>query len=318
MRGVRARCPRPCDVTDSVGPQPIRTATSTFQASGAAGLHQGPGMLSRNRSLRSSAEATAALAAISPMLTAHRGLQVPQEPESTAPNPAGLFRPESDHLLRLVARRRRVESNRGRADRAPTSTSTASDATLTPCPAIFQGAERESLRPQYGGKPAAGSVGLFFVAMRVMAGRPRRSMYFNLRTSIRRQVGIPSRSRQSFEEDLASTLDSLDLIVGQSRRARRKIAPLEVDDVGATNRANPFRPRSVSVPHGSLGESIRFPPPQCVQDLASGPGHHRSRHRRSGTSSSRHKDHIRWIGSEVHGLPSARADPPGRSEGGPG
>src|SRR2546422_8808774 len=36
---------------------------------------------------------------------------------------------------------------------------------LTPCPAIFRGAEHESLRSQYAGEPATGCVGLLFVAM---------------------------------------------------------------------------------------------------------------------------------------------------------
>jgi len=65
----------------------------------------------------------------------------------------------------------RAESNRSRASRTPTSRSTASDAALTPCPANLPGAEHESLRSQYAGKPATGRVGLFFVAIRVMVGR---------------------------------------------------------------------------------------------------------------------------------------------------
>ena len=50
----------------------------------------------------------------------------------------------------------------------PASRSTASDAALTPCPAIFRGAEHESLRSQYAGEPATGCVGLLFVAVWVM------------------------------------------------------------------------------------------------------------------------------------------------------
>src|SRR2546425_9746330 len=39
-------------------------------------------------------------------------------------------------------------------------------------PPIFRGAEHESLRSQYAGKPATGCVGLFFVAIRVMVAEP--------------------------------------------------------------------------------------------------------------------------------------------------
>src|SRR5207249_7275192 len=39
----------------------------------------------------------------------------------------------------------------------PASRSTASDAALTPCPAIFRGAEHESLCSQYAGEPATGA-----------------------------------------------------------------------------------------------------------------------------------------------------------------
>src|SRR5947208_14127932 len=50
----------------------------------------------------------------------------------------------------------------------PASRSTASDAALTPCPAIFRGQEHETLCSQYAGEPAPGGVGLLFVAMWVM------------------------------------------------------------------------------------------------------------------------------------------------------
>src|SRR2546425_9247176 len=48
-------------------------------------------------------------------------------------------------------------------------------------PPIFQGAEHESLRPQYAGKPATGCVGLFFVAIRVMVAEPYNLHVFQCR-----------------------------------------------------------------------------------------------------------------------------------------
>src|SRR5206468_10314358 len=49
--------------------------------------------------LRSPPEDTAALAAVSPLLAAHRGFQVLQEPAHAAPDPKGPFLPESVLLL---------------------------------------------------------------------------------------------------------------------------------------------------------------------------------------------------------------------------
>lgn len=68
-------------------------------------LHQGPGgPVSRVERLRSSARATAASAAPSPLVAAERGPQVLSEPAPSAPDPEGPSRPESDHLLVLGSR----------------------------------------------------------------------------------------------------------------------------------------------------------------------------------------------------------------------
>ena len=83
--------------------------------------------------LRSSVEDTAAMAAASPLLAAHRGSQVLQKPAHAAPDPKGPLLPESNHLLFASWPSRRERS--GRANRTPTSRSTASDAALTSCPA---------------------------------------------------------------------------------------------------------------------------------------------------------------------------------------
>src|SRR3989454_7764270 len=83
--------------------------------------------------LRSSVEDTAAIAAASPLFAAHRGAQVLQKPAHAAPDPKGPFLPESNHLL-FGSWPSRVERS-GRANRTPTSRSTASDAAPTPCPA---------------------------------------------------------------------------------------------------------------------------------------------------------------------------------------
>src|SRR5206468_5874615 len=62
--------------------------------------------------------------------------------------------------------------NRGRANRTPPRGLRPRMLPLHHAPPIFQGAEHESLRSQYAGRPATGRVGLFFVAIRVMVANP--------------------------------------------------------------------------------------------------------------------------------------------------
>src|SRR6266508_5486542 len=61
--------------------------------------HEPSGLFFHERRLRSSAEATAAVGATSPLVAEEYGLQVPQEPAHAVPDPEGPLRPESDHLL---------------------------------------------------------------------------------------------------------------------------------------------------------------------------------------------------------------------------
>ena len=62
-------------------------------------------------------------------------------------------------------------------------------------PPIFQGAERESLRSQHAGEPATGSVGLLFVAIRVMVAEPYNPHVFES-GAVRRSVPLDGRVDQ--------------------------------------------------------------------------------------------------------------------------
>ena len=62
-------------------------------------------------------------------------------------------------------------------------------------PLIFQGAEHESLRSQYAREPAAGCVGLFFVAIRVMVAEPYNPHLFES-GAVRRSVPLDGRVDQ--------------------------------------------------------------------------------------------------------------------------
>jgi len=116
---------------------------------------------------RSSAQASAALTVTSPLLPAHCCFHVLQEPTHAAPDPERPFLPESNHLLvvhmalasRAIGAERIERPPRGLRPRM---------LPLHHAPPIFQGAEHESLRSQYAGKPATGCLGLLFVAMQVM------------------------------------------------------------------------------------------------------------------------------------------------------
>ena len=117
--------------------------------------------------LRSSPEGTAALAAphhCSPRIAAFRFFRS-QRTRRRIPR-VRFFRNQITSCSRLGPR---VGSARGRANRTPPPRGLRPRMLpLHHAPPIFQGAEHESLRPQYAGKPATGCLGLLFVAMQVM------------------------------------------------------------------------------------------------------------------------------------------------------
>jgi len=110
--------------------------------------------------------------------------------------------------------------------------------------------------------------------------------------------GKPSTSGRSSVDDLPAALDPDDLVVREARSGGRKIAALEVINLGAANQSIAFRAGSVDVPQYRIGKSAGLTPTQFVQDLSGGATHRR----RDGVpvfSPSRHKDHIRRTGSET-------------------
>ena len=158
----RVKSPLPLLLGDRLsGPQPIRTATSCFQGTGAAKLHQGPGGVSPGSRRRGAREA--ASAAPLPLVAARGGPHVLEEPAQAAPDPEGPFRPESNHLRFLGS-----QIGAERVERPPRVLRTRM-LPLHHAPPNPRPQNTESLRSHYG-KPATGRFGFFAHAVRVMVG----------------------------------------------------------------------------------------------------------------------------------------------------
>ena len=112
-----------------IGPHPIRTGTSTSQASDAARLHQGPGGPFRGRAAPLFATGDRRLGGA--LTTGGRG---PWPSGSSGASAIGAgSRGSASSGIRSPPFS--LVRNRGRASRTPTARSTVSNAALTPCPA---------------------------------------------------------------------------------------------------------------------------------------------------------------------------------------